>query len=812
MKTKVVTEKEVAGNRIIPKSAGLTDRVKKLKDDLLASPFRLCGERSYLFTKYFKESDGVPIEIRRAKALDRVLSEMSIAIRDNELIVGSQTKYLRGGIVYPEINWRWIREEIDTYADREIGKLIISEEDGRMVQDSIEYWVGKSEQERVWALWREEFGTWVDDCEQAVVTVLDPRTSAVAGRQVSNYEKVLEIGLEGIIEKARTRLREMKILTNDDIKKRHFLKAVVISCEAVVRHAGRYAGLAVEMAEKEANPTRKRELEKIGEICRWVPANPARTFHEALQSFWFVQIALQIEMARQGYTPGRFDQYMYPFYKRDLDEGRLNREEAAELLGCLWFKFEQVQEVLSVKSQQVIGSGGNAFQNITIGGQTREGRDATNELSYLILDVTEDFRQTQPTITVRYHDGLSDRFIVRAAEVVRGGTGMPAWVNDKAAITTLTSYGVPIEEARNWCPVGCVEICLPGSSAHGGMGVLNIPKVLELVLNNGVDPRTSKQIGLSTGDPSKFDSFDKLLAAYKRQVNFFTERIIHLKNVRYAVSSGNTLVTFAPSLVDGCIESGKPDILGGANYSCFISSHLPFGMVNTGNSLAAIKKLVLEEKAVTMDELLDGLAANFHGKEKLRKTLQSAPKYGNDDDYVDLLVNQVYQTCIESTCKNLSFLGVPTTSYYAGVTFHYGFGKAVGALPDGRKAGEPLADGTMSAFPGTDKNGPTAVIKSASKVNTLRALSTLFNLKLQPAVLKDRVGIMRFVNLIKTYFDLYGYHIQFNVINQQTLLAAQKEPEKYRDLIVRVAGFSAYWIDLAKAVQNEIISRTEHTL
>ncbi|MFH1775413.1 MAG: pyruvate formate lyase family protein, partial [Chloroflexota bacterium] len=454
----------------------------------------------------------------------------------------------------------------------------------------------------------------------------------------------------------------------------------------------------------------------------------------------------------------------------------------------------------------------NMFQNITIGGQTRDGRDATNELSYLILDVTEDFRQTQPTITVRYHDGLSDRFLVRAAEVVRGGTGMPAWINDKAAITTLTSYGIPLEEARNWCPVGCVEACLPGSAAHASMGLINIPKMLELTLNNGTDPRTGKQVGLPTGDPLQFGTFDELMTAFKKQVDFFTERIIHLKNIRYLVAADLVPTTFAPALVDGCIESGKPDFRGGGKYSRFIACCHPFGMVNTGNSLAAVRKLVFEEKSISMAELLEALAANFEGKEGLHRRLQDAPKYGNDDDYADLMVNEVYRTCIEAAAKNMTFLGLSAGTYFAGVTLHYGLGKVVGALPDGRKAGEPLADATVSAFPGTDKNGPTAVIKSASKVDALRTFSTLFNLKFQPATLKDRVGIMKFLNLIKTYFDLYGYHIQFNVVNRQTLLAAQKEPEKYRDLIVRVAGFSAYWVDLALAVQNDIISRTEHSL
>ncbi|MFH1775609.1 MAG: glycyl radical protein, partial [Chloroflexota bacterium] len=787
-----------------------TDRVQSLKERCLRTPRRISGERCYLFTEYFKQSDGEAIEIRRAKALAKVLAEMSIAIHEGELVVGAQTKYLRGGNAYPEFSCQWIKEEMDTYADREIGKFQVGEEDRELLHKSVDYWQGRTEQEKIKALWREEFGSWADDCNEDVITTIEPRSSAIAGRQVSDYEKVLKNGLEGIIAEAEKRIRELKILTSADIRKRHFLKGAIISCEAVIKHAARYAELASEMSKEEANPARKRELAKIAEICRWVPARPPRTFHEALQSFWFVHVALEIEMTYQGYTPGRFDQYMYPFYRKDIDEGRLTWEEAGELLGCLWVKFEQIQEVIPTKRTEITGT--NMFQNITIGGQTRDGRDATNELSYLILDVTEDVRQTQPTITVRYHDGLSDRFLVRAAEVVRGGTGMPAWVNDKAAMTSLASYGVPLEEARNWCPVGCVEYCLPGSSAHSGLGLVHIPKMLELALHNGIDPRTGKQMGLPTGDPLRFSTFDELMAAFKKQVDFFTERIIYLKNIRYAIAADLNPLTFASALVTGCIESGKPDCMGGARYSCFITGYHPFGMVNTGNSLTAIRKLVFEEKAISMAELLEALAANFEGREELHRRLQNAPKYGNDDDYADMMVSEVWQTCLESAAKNMTFAGTPASAYSAGVTIHYGLGKVTGALPDGRKAGEPLASASMDTFPGTDKNGPTAVIKSASKMNTLRALATLFNLKFQPASLKDRVGIMKFLNLIKTYFDLYGYHIQFNVVNRETLLAAQKEPEKYRDLIVRVAGFSAYWTDLAKAVQNEIISRTEHTL
>ncbi|MFC2018390.1 glycyl radical protein [Chloroflexota bacterium] len=803
---------ETIGTRAVPKGSTFTERVKKLKEECLATPRRICGERSYLFTEYFKQSEGEPVEIRTAKALDKVLSEMSIAIHDEELIVGGQTRYLRGGIAYPEINWHWIEEEIETYADRDIGRFLVSEEDKKMLLASIEYWVGKSEQEKICALWREEVGSWPDDCDEAGANFMHPSVSTIAGRQVSDYEKVLNIGLEGIIGKASKRLKDLKIISNDDIGKRHFLEAVIISCQAVIKHARRYAELAREMSKKETNPARKKELARIAEICQQVPAGPARTFHEALQSFWLVHVALEIEMAFQGYTPGRFDQYMYPFYIKDISERRLSPEEAGELLGCLWAKFEGMQQLLSSKLQEHVGAGTNMFQNITIGGQTRDGKDSTNELSYLILDVTEDFRQTQPTITVRYHDRLSDRFLVRAAEVVRGGTGMPAFVNDKAAITTLTSYGIPIEEARNWCPVGCVEICLPAAAAHGGLGMVNIPKILDLTLSNGVDPRTGKRIGLLTGDPLKFKTFNELLEAFKKQLDFFIGKIVHLRNIRYAMAVDLVPTTLAPALVDGCIESGKHDCRGGAKYKYFAACCHPFGMVNTGNSLTAIRKLVFEEQAIGMAELLEALAANFEGKGELRQMLQNAPKYGNDDDYADLMVNEVFRTCIEVAAKNMTFLGIPAATYYAGVTFHYGFGKVVGALPDGRKAGEPLADASVSAFRGTDSNGPTAVIKSASKIDALKTFCTLFNLKFQPSALKDRAGIMKFLNLIKTYFDLYGYHIQFNVVNRETLLAAQKEPEKYGDLIVRVAGFSAYWIDLAGAVQNEIIARTEHNL
>lgn len=787
----------------------MTARVKKLKAQVLATKRVLCSERSTILTDSFRQTDGQPIEIRRAKAFYKFLIEKPITVWNDELIVGGQTEHIRGAYFYPEFCPQWMKNELETLKDREVAPFLVKENDKQTLSDTAQWWMDRATLPKARVLWHERYGNWVDDAVQAGAINLHESNTLIGGRRIVDYPKVLNIGLNGVIDEAEEGLRSLKIATRDDIRKHDFLQAVVISCLAVIGFAKRYAELARKQAEREVNGVRKKELERIGEICEWVPANPARTFYEALQSMFFVHLGVLLEISYNGYSPGRFDQYMYPFYKRDIEEGRITKEEVGELLSCFFIKLMALEDIRGGELSRVLST--NLFPNLTIGGQTTDGTDATNELSYLILDVTEDLKQTQPSISIRYHDGLPERFLLRGAEVVEGGNGMPAWFNDKAGITALVAQGIPLEEARDWSPIGCVETGLQGSSPlFAGVGFVNLPKMVELSLNNGVDPLTGKKVGLETGEAKEFRCFDELWDAIKKQLAFFTERVINLFNIRYSLYSDLTPTPFNSALIKDCIKNCKDVTTGGARHNQLVL-YGPKCMIDAANSLAAIKKLVYEEKAITMPELVEALAVNFEGREKILKACLNAPKYGNDEDYVDQIAKDLYQMTAEAAKGYKNWLGAPVPVAWLGITWHWYFGEKTGALPSGRKAYTILTDGTLSAYPGTDKKGPTALIKSASKVDMIRGVSTLLNMKFSPQAISGIEGKRKFLSLVKTFFDLSGYHMQFNVVSKETLLAAQREPEKYSDLVVRVAGFSAYWSDLSRAVQDEVITRTEHS-
>ncbi|MBI2847348.1 MAG: hypothetical protein HYX82_05660 [Chloroflexi bacterium] len=628
-----------------------------------------------------------------------------------------------------------------------------------------------------------------------------------------NYEKVLKKGLVGVVEEAREELlRLSRFDTEEDVKKFHFLEAVIIALEAVISYANRHARLARELAAREQNPVRKVELERIAEICEWVPKNPPRSFYEAVQSFWLLLLALNQETASQGETPGRFDQYIYPFYEKDIREGKLTRQEAAEILGCLWVKFlemEMVKEAtLKSKTQ------GSHIMNLTIGGVNKAGEDATNELSYLILDVVRQIKPHQPHLTVRYHDGLSEAFLIKAVETNREvHGGMPQWVNDKIVILNLVSMGVPLEEARDWEAISCSYYNIPHAAGQYGKPVqINQAKVFEIALNNGVDPRTGKRLGIETGDPRSFSSWEEVYDAFKKQLKYVVNTVAKAGRLGTVVRGENYALPFNSALMDDCIKTGKDVMDGGMRYKELVCTGSDRGHVDVANSLAAIKKLVFEEKKITMAELLDALASDFEGKEGLRQILLSAPKWGNDDDYVDSIMKDVWLWTAKTLMEETNVWGKPITPGRFGIAWHYWAGKATGALPTGRRAYTPLTDGAVSPMPGTDKKGPTAVINSASKLDFTVVTDAVLNQKFPPALLQTREGIRKLLALIKSFFDRYGYHIQFNIIDRATLLDAQKHPELYRDLVIRVAGYSAYFVELARDLQDEIISRTEQTL
>ncbi len=789
------------------KRVRISDRVTCLRDDFLSvTPF-VCGERSHLITEYWKRSDGEPIAIRRAKAFAHLLINKEIAIYEDELIVGNQTKYRRGGLLYPEFATDWIEQELRILHSRETSKFEISSEDRDMIMKDLKYWKGKTVRDVLLPLWKEKWGNLIEDGVKTRLSFAFD-TPAPHGRQVVNFPKVLNQGLLGIIAEAKEQIESHLILSNEDLHKRYFWEAVIIALNGVIALAKRYADLARSMAQEESSPKRKQELEEIAKNCRQVPTHPARTFHQAVQSIWFTHLAVEIENNSWGYSPGRLDQYLYPLYKSDIEEGLITRDEAKEILGCLWIKLNEI-EVLHQGATAKLCQG-SVYQNVTIGGQTEDGEDATNELSYLILEVEEEVKLTQPTLSLRYFDGLKDEFLLKCAEVIQSGGGKPAIFCDTYALSTLSHYGIPVKEARTYNPTGCVEISIPYSSTLYFGGFLSIPKCLELALNNGKDPLTGAKLGPETGDPLTFKNYDQLIEAFKTQLKENAEWVINTMNTFYAPYPDLVPTPFNSSLINDCIAVGKDINEGGTRYTKLLATY-PIGMVTVGNSLSALKKLVFEDKKASMEDVFFALKANFDGKQKLRKMLLDVPKYGNDDDYADGIVNEVFQMVKDAVYPHYTNPWGDTVSFaYLGVTAHYFHGQTTGATPDGRMAHAPYADGSLSAYPGTDMIGPTAVIKSATKMDYTPALATLFNLKLHPATLSDGERIKKFWDLVKTYAEMGGYHIQFNVVDRETLLDAQRHPENYRDLVVRLAGFSVFFVDLSPQVQMEIISRTEH--
>lgn len=781
----------------------LPDRVKRLKEDLLQTSKRLSCERLLHFMQSWRETEEQPIPIRRAKAFEKVLEGMSIFINENP-IVGTQSPYLGGVQPYPEFSCEWMIEETDFASS--LGRVEISEADSKLLREAVDYWRDKCILHKLNETWAQKYGGKVDREDYTASWFWIDIADGPLGRISVDFGKVLNKGLSAIIEEAKLELEKLPLGTVAAQEKRDFLNAVVIACNAAIKFARRYAFLAKSMVRQETNLERKRELERIAETCEWVPARPARSFYEAIQSFWFIHLLTMIENCANGHSPGRFSQYMYPFYKKDKEEGRITEEQAIELLELLFIKFSELGRFDPKRT--FLRTQGTLFQNLSFGGITPKGKDATNEVDFLVLEAQRRVRMIQPTLSILYHDNMSEEFLLKAAEVVRTGIGMPAFFNSDLNIQRLLDHGSTLEDARNHAIIGCVEAgwshC--GSALRGGY--VNMPKLLELALNNGRDPATGKQMGLQTGKAEDFQSYDELNKALMQQLQYIMTLYLDSFYTAQALNAEFMPVPFTSSLVDDCIKNGKDVRRGGARYS--MDGSTPVGTINLANSLAAIKKLVFEEKRITMRQLLEALRADFAGYEDIHRMLLDTPKYGNDDNYVDEIAREWYDAFYEEHQKRQDALGRAARAMTISVTSHFPFGTVVGALPSGRKAHLPLADGSASPEPGTDKNGPAAVIRSAAKViDTTKYGSSLLNMKFHPTALATREGLRKLIALIKTYFDMGGHHVQFNVVSADTLRNAQLHPEEYQDLIVRVAGFSAFFIHLDKTVQNEIIRRTE---
>jgi formate C-acetyltransferase/4-hydroxyphenylacetate decarboxylase large subunit len=804
-----------------------TERTRRLKERYLEAELRLDLAWPLYITEYYKRTEGLPAGERRAGAFRYALESLTPVIRDDELIVGSETKFIRGSHPYPEFAVRWIKEELEREANQEKEKIFEvgegggiakehtfivfkhTEEDRKHLEDLVAYWEGKS-LECISRRYFKEMGRGEElDGAEAALLVTPMNFPTPEGRFVLDYEKALNIGFNGILKEIGERQRQLRVITMDDCKKLVFYKAARDCCEGVINWAKNYATHAERLAQKETDPQRKRELERIAETCRWVPANPPRTFYEAVQSLWFIHLAGLLEGGAMGMSPGRFDCYMYPFYQKDMQKGITTKAEVLELLECLRIKFSQIQRVVS-RAWQGLSSGG-LFQNMILGGITPKGDDASNELSHLLIESAVTMQTVQPTISIRYNNKVSEAFLLKGIELIKTGIGMPAWFNDNVAIPHFLSYTqAPLEEARDYAMGGCSEMQLPGSRYGINIpGFVNEAKCLELALNDGVDPVSGRQIGIKTGSAEEMN-FEQFMEAFKKQQAFALTLQADFWNLVMGVHRETVPLIYCSVLTDDCIEKGLSMDDGGVKYKDS-PTLLISGMINVANSMAAIKQCVFEEEAFTMKQLKETLAANFEGDgyAEIHQKLLAAPKFGNDDDYVDAIAKRLYDEYYEEVFKHPNYFGVPYTPGALSISAHPIFGKTCGALPDGRKAGVALADAGISAFPGTDTNGPTALMLSGGKIDALPSLSILFNMKFHPTVLKGLAGSRNLLSLIKTFFDLGGWHVQFNVVDTKMLRDAQRHPEKYRDLIVRVAGFSAYWVELSKQVQEEIIDRTE---
>jgi len=832
-----------------------TLRIQNLIDVLYSVTPEIEAERAILITESYKETEAYPMVIRRAKALENILTKMTIVIRDHELIVGNLTTKPRASQVFPEFSNKWLVEEFETLAKRKGDVFLISEETKAKLRDVFTYWEGKTTNELATQLMFPETRKAMD---AGVFTVGNYYFNGV-GHIGVDYEKVLTKGFNGIIAEVEAAKARADRADPEYIKKDHFLNAVLITAKAVITFAQRFAEEARKLAGQTTDVKRKNELYQIADNCENVPANPAKNFYEALQSFWFVQAVIQIESNGHSISPLRFDQYIYPYYKKDLANGTLTAEEVQELLDVLWVKFNDVNKVRDEGSTKAFG-GYPMFQNLIVGGQTADGRDAVNPLSFACLQATANTKLPQPSISIRYWNKTPDELMFKAGEVTRLGLGMPAYYNDEVIIPSLVGRGVSLRDARDYGIIGCVEP-QKGGKTEGwhDAAFFNMAKVLEITINNGVVD--GKQLGLMTGDFTSFNSFDEFLAAYQQQMEYFVRLLINADNSVDIAHGERAPLPFLSSMVDDCIGKGKSLQEGGAFYN--YTGPQGVGVANVGDSLMAIKQLVFEEKKVSLAELKHALDTNFgqqhgqasqsfsldqltqdtlvevikklildgnnisldelknatnlkvdlgsnHDQEYLRQLLENrAPKFGNDIDEVDSLAREAALIYCREVEKYRNPRGGSFQPGLYPVSANVPMGAQTGATPDGRKAGEPLADG-VSPVSGRDKTGPTAAANSIAKLDHhIASNGTLFNQKFHPSAISGQTGLENLSALVRGYFDQKGMHVQFNVISRETLLKAQQHPEKYKNLVVRVAGYSAHFTSLDKTIQDDIINRTE---
>lgn len=780
------------------------NRIDALREQYLNTRVDMDVYNAKYLTEAFKETEGQPWIIQKATGFRHQCRNKNIYILDNELLVGGAGFKPRCGILCADSSCSILDRELDTISTRKFDPFFLSEEGKKVFKEEVsDYWKNKCMLDR----WRAMAPKDMETLRDNGMIYIDRKAVRGYGETTPAWDYLLSVGIAGIRKKAQDALAKLDDAHVGDLEKMHFLQSELLVCDGIITLANRHADLAEEKAAKCADPVRKAELEKIAAVCRRVPEHPATSYHEALQSVLFYEYAIYMEQNASSYNLGRIDQYLYPFYKADIENGVITKDEAQELLDCLWIKIAELSLFQDEVTAQ-FAAGYCITVQVTAGGIDRYGNDAVNDLSYMVIQATMDVRLKEPNMTVRYSMAKNpDAFLQKACEANRLGLTMPAIYHDDAGIRMMLNKGVPLSEAWDWNPCGCVETNLSGRmKQYTDMADVNMGGIIDMALNDGVSRKTGQRVSVSTGDPRDFKTFDDFFAAVKTHIRYFVDVIV----------SGNQLLDYlsmncrpVPCLSLGfpdCIESGTDYSMGGAKYNCG-GGVITVGQADIINSLAAVRHLVFDEKKVSMDSLCKALDANFDGYEHIQKQCLEAPKYGNDDERADWIVGELFTYVVDQFEKYNTKFGKMTTGMLP-VSGNTPIGKWVGALPSGRKAWTPLTDG-IGATGGTDMNGPTALLKSVSHIPHARyTQGTQLNMKLEPSILEGRQGIAHMMNLLKTLCALDVYHVQFNVVDRNVLIDAQQHPERHRGLLIRVAGYTAFFSELGKEVQDEIIGRT----
>ncbi len=784
----------------------MNQRINKLREESLSATNCINAERALLVTEFYKNrlAGEVSLPVMRALCFKYILENKTICINDGELIVGERGPLPKATPTYPEICIHSL-DDLDILNNREKVSFKVDAGTRKAYEEVIiPFWTGRSNREKIM---REVTREWLDAYEAGIFTEFQEQRAP--GHTVLG-DKIYRKGMLDIKQEIKKSIDSLDMLNDPDANaKIEELKAMEISADTIIRYAEHHADRLSELAEKEKNTERKEELLKMAEICRYVPAHKPETFHQALQYYWFVHLGVITELNPwDSFNPGRLDQHLYPFYKKETEEGTLTSEKAIELLQSFWIKFNNHPAPPKVGVTAQESNTYTDFSLINLGGLTEDGEDAVNELTYIILDVIKEMRILQPSSMVQISKKNPDSFVEKAIDIIKTGFGQPSFFNTDAIVQELTRQGKSLKDARKGGASGCVETGAFGNECYILTGYFNIPKVLEITLNNGTDPRTGKKIGPETGNASSFETYEDLFNAWAEQLEYFINIKIAGNNTIQEIFAREMPVPFLSLLINDCIMKGVDYNAGGARYN---SSYIQgVGMGSLTDSLASLKFHVYDKKDIPMDRFMDALKNNFENYTDVRyELLFKTPKYGNDEEYADNILKQVFDAYFGAIDGRPTYIGGKYRINLLPTTCHIYFGKVINAMPDGRKAGEPLSEG-ISPVQGADRKGPTSVLKSAAKIDHLRTGGTLLNQKFSPSFFNTEEGTKKLGQLIRSYFSMNGHHIQFNVVTAETLRKAQKEPEKYRDLIVRVAGYSDYFNDLGKDLQDEIIRRTEH--